>query len=58
LCHELDPHRHAPKPRYQRRKKPAMAGEIGTPIVTATKRASEHTRVWDVEVPESVKAFC
>ena len=49
----------APKPRYQRRKKPAKAAPVESRLVTATKH-SKRVRPSDgsdVEVPESVKAF-
>ncbi len=48
-----------PKPRYQRRKKPANAAPVESRIVTATKpgkrvRPSDDA---DGEVPESVREF-
>jgi hypothetical protein len=49
----------APKPRYQRRKKPANAVPVESRIVTATKPASvcDHLMTRIREVPESVKEF-
>jgi hypothetical protein len=48
-----------PKPRYQRRKKPANAPQIATPIVHATKpdRRVRPSDDADVEVSVSVKQF-